>query len=41
MYRLIVVEDECKDSKTIDISLTELESALYSVRVIECTTEQK
>jgi len=38
IYRLIV-EEELKDSKTIDISLAELENALYSVQVIECTNE--
>lgn len=38
MYRLIVV-DEYSDVTTIDISLADLESALYSVQVIECTTE--
>lgn len=37
-YRLVVV-DEYADFTTFDISLADLESALYSVRVIECTTE--
>ena len=38
IYRLVVV-DEYADTTTIDISLEDLERALYSVKVIECTTE--
>lgn len=41
LYRIIVVDELFKYDKTIDVSLAELKNALYSVKVIECTTSNE